>query len=176
MPNSCITTKVHNRTLNYQHMLRPKVISSIFTPKIQNWLSGLAMIACFVVLFVQVHRVFICIGLSESKLYSYAPCMEIYIYLHEWLKFMANSCSKKTWICSPGIWNIWENMVPFSTCFNQSCETTYCSWGPPHLLPRFIHVIAMGPRGNKVNQEGLGFPSCVMRVTFSVNNFSSFKM
>lgn len=70
MPNSCITiTKVHNGTLNYQHM-REDTKSNFQHLHTKD--SKLAFWTChgagFVVLFVQVHRVFMCIAKKTKKI------------------------------------------------------------------------------------------------------------
>lgn len=86
MPNSCITiTKVHNRTLNYQHMTEHT--KSNFQ-HLHTKDSKLAFWTChgagFVVLFVQVHRVFMCIAKKTKKIGPPFHVWDMKTYLNGW--------------------------------------------------------------------------------------------
>lgn len=173
MPNSCITkTKVHNKTRNYQHM-REHTKSNFQHLHTKD--SKLAFWTChgagFVVLFVQVHRVFMFIAKTTQKdqaLWIKAiPICSMYwdmkTYTNGWTLWQIH-VEKNI----PVPWNAHLDIikVPFSTCFIQSCETTHCSWkwlpspeNPPPVTS--LHSCTdspWGPPRGKVNQEGLRFP------------------
>ena len=86
MPNSCITiTKVHNRKLNYQHMTE-HTKSNFQHLHIKD--STAAFWTChgagFVVLFVQVHRVFMCIAKKTKKIGPPFHVWDMKTYMNGW--------------------------------------------------------------------------------------------